>query len=282
MNLYINSDRNAATGWNGYDYAVNRNGKGTVAKYENGAWTTIGSAEIKIENNMLWLSVSRGLIGVPGTVDIEFKWTDGFVTDDYLDFYTEGSVAPTGKFNYLFTELQQVSLSASERAALKGTSVLKAGSGKMVVSGGKMNVYEADTRITPFEANGTLYVPADTWEELLGFGLSKVKYDSEDNILYIARHDLDIELEDTENRGAEITNYVWTYNVLGSAELRVNGELNYLSAPLTVKDGIIYVPLTYASEAFGWTYKSLGNGAYMISQDGASDAAVAAALNIIG
>lgn len=282
MNLYINSDRNAATGWNGYDYAVNRNGRGTVAKYENGAWTTIGSAEIKIENDVLWLSVARGLIGVPGTVDIEFKWTDGFVTDDYLDFYTEGSVAPTGKFNYLFTELQQVSLSASERAALKGTSVLKAGSGKMVVSGGKMNVYEADTRITPFEANGTLYVPADTWEELLGFGLSKVKYDSEDNILYIARHDLDIELEDTENRGAEITNYVWTYNVLGSAELRVNGELNYLSAPLTVKDGIIYVPLTYASEAFGWTYKSLGNGAYMISQDGASDSAVSAALNIIG
>ncbi len=281
MNLYINADRNAATGWNGYDFVIGKNGRGTIDKFENGAWTTIGTAEMKTDGDTMWLSVPRSLVGVTGTVDIEFKWTDSVVTDDYLDFYTEGSVAPTGKFNYLYTETEQVSLSAEERAALKGTSVFKAGSGKMVVSGGKMNVYEADTRVIPFEENGTLYVPADTWEELLGFGLSKVKYDSEDNVLYIARHDLDIELEDTENRGAEITNYVWTYNVLGSAEVRVNGEAGYLSAPLTVKDGIVYVPLTYASEAFGWTYKNLGNGAYMISQDGASDAAVNAALAII-
>lgn len=282
MNLYINADRNIATGWAGYDYAVNKNGKGTVAKYENGTWTTIGNAEVKIENDVLWLSVARSLIGVPGTVDIEFKWTDSVVTDDYLDFYEQGSVAPTGRFNYLYTEIEQVSLSEADREALKGTSVLKANNGKMVVSGGKMNVYEADTRVVPFEANGTLYVPADTWEELLGFGLSKVRYDSEDNILYLARHDLDISLDDPENRGAEITNYVWTYNVLGSAEVRVNGEASYLSAPLAVQNGIIYVPLTYASEAFGWTYRNLGNGAYMISQDGVSEAAVNAALAVIG
>ena len=275
MNLYINSDRNYATGWAGYDYAINKNGKGTVAKYESGAWATVGTAEIAIKDNYLTLSVPRELLNLPGTLEFEFKWTDSVVTDDYLDFYSEGSVAPSGKFNYLYTETAQVSLSSEERALLSGTSVLKAGSGKMVVSGGRMNVYERDTNVTPFEANGTLYVPAETFEELLGYGMSKVRYDSEDNIIYLARHDLSDDYK-------EITNYVWTYSVIGSNEVRTNGEAAALSAPVTVKNGIIFVPLTYLSEAFGFAYRSLGNGAYAVSEGALSDSGIAAAQAIIG
>ena len=275
MNLYINSDRNYATGWAGYDYAINKNGKGTVAKYESGAWTTVGTAEIAIKDNYLTLSVPRELLNLPGTLEFEFKWTDSVVTDDYLDFYSEGSVAPSGKFNYLYTETAQVSLSSEERALLSGTSVLKAGSGKMVVSGGRMNVYERDTNVTPFEANGTLYVPAETFEELLGYGMSKVRYDSEDNIIYLARHDLSDDYK-------EITNYVWTYSVIGSNEVRTNGEAAALFAPVTVRDGIIFVPLTYLSEAFGFAYKALGNGVYAVSEGALNDSGIAAAQAIIG
>lgn len=275
MTLYINADRNYATGWAGFDYAINKNGKGTVAKYASGEWTTIGNADVAIQDNVLTLSVSRELLNLAGTLEFEFKWTDSVVTDDYLDFYSEGSVAPSGKFNYLFIENAQVSLSKEERALLAGTSVLKAGSGKMVVSGGRMNVYERDTKVTPFEENGTLYIPAESFEELLGYGLSKVTYDPEDNIIYLARHDLSDDYK-------EITNYVWTYSVLGSAEVRVNGEASYLSAPVTARDGIVYVPLTYLSEAFGFAYKNLGNGAYAVSEGAISDSGVSAALGIIG
>ena len=49
MTLYINGDRNASTGWEGYDYAVNRGEKGSVSKYENGNWVNVGSAEIKVD-----------------------------------------------------------------------------------------------------------------------------------------------------------------------------------------------------------------------------------------
>ena len=59
MNLYINSDRNIATGWIGYDYAVNVNGKGVVSKYENGVWTNIGTANLKESGKVLQLSFVR-------------------------------------------------------------------------------------------------------------------------------------------------------------------------------------------------------------------------------
>ena len=34
---------------------------------------------------------------------------------DYLDFYSEGSSAPMGKFNYLYTEIQQTALTAERQ-----------------------------------------------------------------------------------------------------------------------------------------------------------------------
>ena len=51
---------------------------------------------------------------------------------------------------------------------------------------------------------------------------------------------------------------------------------------MTVKNGIIFVPLTYLSEAFGFAYRSLGNGAYAVSEGALSDSGIAAAQAIIG
>ena len=123
-----------------------------------------------------------------------------------------------------------------------------------------MPIYEADTRITAFESNGTLYVPLNTYEEILGYGLSKVEYDSEQNIVHLSRHDLSDDYK-------EITNLTWTYNVIGSLEARNNGRVKTLSAPVTVTANGIFVPLTYISEVFGWNYLSLGNGLYAVSEN---------------
>ena len=70
--------------------------------------------------------------------------------------------------------------------------------------------------------------------------------------------------------------------MIGSNEVRVNGEAACLSAAVTVQNGIIFVPLTYLSEAFGFAYKALGNGAYAVSEGGLNDSGIAAAQAIIG
>lgn len=145
----------------------------------------------------------------------------------------------------------------------------------MVVSGGKMNVYEADTRITPFEANGTLYIPEETFNEVMGFGRTKTRYEAAFNMFLTYHYDMNDDL-------TEIDNYMWTYGLLDSNEVRVNGKVTYLSAAPTAKDGIIYIPVSMIAECYGWTVKALGNGAYQISSDGVSDAMVNAALGHIG
>lgn len=274
MNLYINTDRNRATGWEGYDYAVNVGGAGVISSY-NGAWNKVGDAEYSVSGNTLQLAVPRSILGETGTVDLEFKWTDSVANDNLLNFYKEGSSAPLGRFNYLFTEIEQTALSEEERAALKGTTVIKAGSNRMVVSGGKMHVYEADTRITPFEANGTLYIPEETFNEVMGFGHTKTRYESAFDMLLTYHYDMNDQL-------TEIENYMWTYGTLGSSEVRVNGKVTYLSAAPMAKDGMIYIPVSMIAECYGWTVKALGNGAYQISSDGVSESAVNAALSHIG
>lgn len=259
MNLFINSDRNPATGWNGYDICVNRLGEGVIASFNGTTWESVGTVAISVSGNVLQMAIPKSFFG--DIADIEFKWTDGFVTDDYLDFYTEGSVAPLGRFNYLYTEVAQKALTANERAALKNTTIVKAGSNKMIIDGGKVGVYEKDTRVTAFEMNGTVYVPYMTYEDILGYGYAKVEYDAEQDILHMSRHDLSEDL-------SAITNKEWTYTFVGSLEVRKNGRVGTLSAPVIAANGILYVPLTYVAETFGWQYQNLGGGIYAIGRTG--------------
>lgn len=279
MNLYINADRNPATGWIGYDYAVNVSGDGVISKAASSAWSwePIGNVSYTVSENVLQMAIPRALIGETGTVDFEFKWTDSISCDgDYLDFYSEGSCAPMGKFNYLYTEIEQKALTEEERAALPDVSIFKAGVPKAIIDGGKMPVYEKDTSVAPFEMNSTLYVPLETFEEILDYGYTKVEYSAEDNTVYLGRHDL---TPDKSGCIFEITNYEWTYSVVGSLEARNNGEFVPLSNACAVVNGIVYVPITYASDVFGWYITSRGNGVYTVSRDPASSAAVDAVLH---
>lgn len=268
MNLYINIDRNPATGWEGYDFAVNLNGLGVISKAVGNVWNweTAGNAEYTVQGNVLQMKVPKWILGEAGVADFEFKWTDSITPDgDYLDFYSEGSSAPVGKFNYLYTEIAQTCLTEDQRSILSDTTIVKAGATKAIINGGKMPVYEKDTSVAPFEMNGTCYVPLDTFEEILGYGYSKVEYLAEDNTVYLGRYDL----EDTDQYGtySKIVNYEWTYSVIGSYEARNNGKLAALTNPCVTANGIVYVPLTYVSDVFGWDIKSLGNGAYAVSKD---------------
>lgn len=278
MTLYLNTDRNYATGWEGYDYSVNVIGDGSLAKANSNAWAWefVEKVNYTVSGKVLQMTIPQALIGETGVSDFEFKWTDSVICDgDYLDFYSEGSSAPMGKFNYLYTEIAQTALTASEREALSGVTIVKAGAKKMIIDGGKVLPYEADTRITAFEMNNTVYVPMTTYEDVLGNGLSKITYNAEKNMVYAARHDLTV---DATGNYFDITNYVWTYARIGENEGRANGYLKQLSAPIVEKDGIIYLPLTYASDMFGWKIEKLAEGTYAVSANNIPEDAAKAVL----
>ena len=129
----------------------------------------------------------------------------------------------------------------------------------MIANGGKMYVHEADIRVAPFEENGTVYVPESAFNEIMEYGRSKTEYNSYYNMFFTHHFDMNDEL-------TEVTDYTWTYSLLDSNEVRINGELSTLSAPVKAVDGIIYVPVSLLSECFGWEVISVDNGAYAISQ----------------
>ena len=278
LNLYINSDRNYATGWEGYDYAVNLDKMGKVSKFSDGVWSfsEIGTANYNVAGKYITLEIERSLLSELDLVDLEFKWTDSVNPEgDLLKFYSEGGVAPLGRFNYVYTTIPEESLSETERDNLYETSILKAGRGKMIVSGAKMNVYEKDVRVTPFEMNGTLYIPEDAYNEVIGYGRSKTRYDSEYNKFYTYHFDLSDDL-------AKIVNYKWTCSRLDSAEVRVNGVLGTLKAPVVYVNGIFYIPVSLISECYGYEVKAMGDGVYAIGTYGVTDDAVKAVLSHIG
>ncbi len=106
MNLLIDVDRDQSTGWEGYDFIVNRviprNGKAVLERHKRGwKWKRAGAVEFAVAGNQLELRIDRNVLGITGEVDIEFKWTDNVPqSGDILDFYQYGDVAPLGRFNY--------------------------------------------------------------------------------------------------------------------------------------------------------------------------------------
>ncbi|MBR4942324.1 MAG: hypothetical protein IKZ19_10040 [Clostridia bacterium] len=114
MTLFIDSDRNKSTGWEGYDYVINRhapkNWKTVVEKDRPTAeigsftWEKIGSAFCRVYKNTLQLALPRNLLNSGEKLNFEFKWSDNMQESSVMDFYVNGNTAPIGRFNYLFRE----------------------------------------------------------------------------------------------------------------------------------------------------------------------------------
>lgn len=107
MRLYINTDRNATTGWEGYDYVVNRLSPAGKAMVEYSAegwnWSKAGEAAYAINGKAMEIAIPREVLNVKGKFELEFKWVDNSQTDgDIYDFYLSGDAAPLGRFNYLY------------------------------------------------------------------------------------------------------------------------------------------------------------------------------------
>ena len=110
MLLFIDIDRNKSTGWEGYDFVVNRsaksNGKTVLERNVAGAWKWQAVKDVKYftEGNKLVISIPKKLLSDGDEpLNFEFKWSDNMQEEgNPMDFYVNGDVAPSARFNYVY------------------------------------------------------------------------------------------------------------------------------------------------------------------------------------
>lgn len=109
MRLFIDIDCNHSTGWEGYDFVVNRlsprNGRAILESNINNKWSWRKKAEIlfSIRDNKLFLTIPKRCLGLREREQnrLEFKWADNTKDNgDISDFLVYGDIAPIGRFNY--------------------------------------------------------------------------------------------------------------------------------------------------------------------------------------
>ena len=109
MQLLVDTDRDPATGWHGYDCVIDRGRPGantaSVERWTGTAWAPAGTAAMKVVGNEMMVVVPRDALGVAaghGTA-IDFHWLDDVpVPTDPAEFWYHGESAPDGRFNYRY------------------------------------------------------------------------------------------------------------------------------------------------------------------------------------
>ncbi len=113
MTLLIDADRNRKTGWEGFDFAVNRTAplqkpNGNAARLEkyigDGSWEYVAPIRYRVADNEIHLSIPRSALGLPaGRTTLDFKWADNIRNPaGVMDFYISGDVAPDGRLMYRY------------------------------------------------------------------------------------------------------------------------------------------------------------------------------------
>lgn len=108
MLIFIDADQNKATGWQGYDYAINSkviNATTTTISQldKNGKFRKSVNIPLKVEGNRLMLSVPRKAIKSENKLQMEFHIADNInKIGDIMEFFSNGDSAPSRRANYLY------------------------------------------------------------------------------------------------------------------------------------------------------------------------------------
>ena len=107
MLLLIDSDGNPKTGWEGYDFVVNRSidGKQTWLEQNTGGWNwkKVAPLQFNSAGNELMLQIPRAAMALPAgeKMSLDFKWWDNpQKSGEIMDTYLSGDAAPPGRFNF--------------------------------------------------------------------------------------------------------------------------------------------------------------------------------------
>ncbi|MEN8203670.1 MAG: PA14 domain-containing protein [Bacteroidota bacterium] len=113
MRLFIDIDRYRGTGWEGYDFMLNRISPGAKAILEKCTdnqwdWTEVAQVDYAVNGKYMELGIPKSSLGINQDEEatLEFKWADNSISDgDIMDFWVDGDVAPAGRFNYNYGAL---------------------------------------------------------------------------------------------------------------------------------------------------------------------------------
>lgn len=111
MCLFIDVDRDKSSGWQGYDFVLNRvspDARNAVLernKKNVWSWEKTAGVEYAVKGNKMEIKIKKSLLGIKGEdIDIEFKWSDNMQEEgNIMDFYVNGDVAPSGRFNFVYS-----------------------------------------------------------------------------------------------------------------------------------------------------------------------------------
>ena len=105
MRIFIDIDLDKNTGWEGYDFVINRTApkqKAYLEKTDFGwNWEAAGELDYAVKSNQLELKIPRSLLGVKEVLNFGFKCQDNTKSDnDIMDFWINGDAAPAGRAYY--------------------------------------------------------------------------------------------------------------------------------------------------------------------------------------
>jgi hypothetical protein len=110
MLLFIDADRDSATGWFGYDFLVNPrvhdDSTTTIMRYDaatpDNPWVEAGQLEYRYAGKQLELTVARELLTLAGeSIAFDFHWCDNPPDlNDPISLCVAGDSAPNHRFNY--------------------------------------------------------------------------------------------------------------------------------------------------------------------------------------
>jgi len=109
MLLFIDSDRDSATGWFGYDYLINQgvhDDSTTIMRYDaatpDNPWVEAGQLKYRYAGKQLELTVARELVNLEGeSIAFDFHWCDNpSDLNDPISLCVAGDSAPNRRFNY--------------------------------------------------------------------------------------------------------------------------------------------------------------------------------------
>jgi hypothetical protein len=110
MWLFLDTDADPRTGWEGFDFVVNRrsgpDGAASLERNTGGwGWEQVEQIPIETHGTELQFSIPRASLKLhPGTaLRLDFQWADNLQNPgDILDGFVNGDVAPEGRFRYRY------------------------------------------------------------------------------------------------------------------------------------------------------------------------------------
>ncbi len=109
MNLFVNADRSYDTGWEGYDFIINRSreeGKCSVERFYTKEWdeaASVGEADYTVVGNRMVIRVSTELLCLNGRDSFDFKWAHNSTTvGDPMQFLDLGDSAPNDRYRFRY------------------------------------------------------------------------------------------------------------------------------------------------------------------------------------